>query len=589
MLERQQQFPIQPVDKPVICSPYEEPDHYWLYDKKTGIPTKTGARRPAGYWYKTKKFGTNERTLFDIDPEENFDDLPLVNLLREDVGRWRESGYRGVSNVSRELLKWWSNPKLGRRLFFCQREAVETIIYLAELRIPKKTNRTGFKNFALSDSNLDLLLRGLPPKPESEVELERKDEITGSRKVTLRPFQNLDMTSFFPKLIDIPIDPSLIPLLRLGCKMATGSGKTVVMAMVISWAFCNRGVNPSSKEFPNAVLVCCPNLTVKERLQVLRPENPENYYAAFDLVPVNLRPYLQGGKVLVENWHGFAPESEHKEGDKSYAVVNKGPETPETLARRVLGDLYDRLPIWVMNDEGHHCWRPSSADAQVEEELQPKKGKKAKGDTTAEEKAVLEEEAVEARVWLQGLDWINNCLGGGKPGIAMTIDMSATPFYIKGSGYPEGQPFPWLVSDFGLVDAIESGIVKIPRLPVKDTAEKRDDAGRPDPKYFRLWANIMNSLQPSQKYGSGKPKPDACYGCADGALKQIAGQWLERFRYIQQATPDQEHVPPVLIVVCDNTEIADFFYRKISGESRERSRHAPRCRGRDGGRGRRRG
>ena len=151
----------------------------------------------------------------------------------------------------------------------------------------------------------------------------------------------------------------------------------------------------------------------------------------------------------------------------------------------------------------------------MEEELQPKKGKKAKGDITAEEKAVLEEEAVEARVWLQGLDWINNCLGGGKPGIAMTIDMSATPFYIKGSGYPEGQPFPWLVSDFGLVDAIESGIVKIPRLPVKDTAEKRDDAGRPDPKYFRLWANIMNSLQPSQKYGSGKPKPDACYGSAE--------------------------------------------------------------------------
>ena len=149
----------------------------------------------------------------------------------------------------------------------------------------------------------------------------------------------------------------------------------------------------------------------------------------------------------------------------------------------------------------------------------------------------------------------------------MTIDMSATPFYIKGSGYPEGQPFPWLVSDFGLVDAIESGIVKIPRLPVKDTAGKKDDAGRPDPKYFRLWANIMNSLQPSQKYGSGKPKPDACYREAEGALKQIAGQWLERFRYIQQATPDQEHVPPVLIVVCDNTEIADFFYRKISGES----------------------
>src|SRR5262249_13135193 len=153
--------------------------------------------------------------------------------------------------------------------------------------------------------------------------------------------------------------PNLLPLTRLGCKMATGSGKTIVISMLISWAFCNRGTNPESKEFPNAVLVCAPNLTVKERLQVLRPELPENYYTAFDIVPIKYRPLLQKGKVLIENWHRFAQESEHKEGDRSYAVVNKGPETPETLARRVLGDLFDRMPILVINDEGHHCWRPA--------------------------------------------------------------------------------------------------------------------------------------------------------------------------------------------------------------------------------------
>jgi hypothetical protein len=278
--------------------------------------------------------------------------------------------------------------------------------------------------------------------------------------------EGFDLASkdFFPKLIDVPLDPGLLPLRRLGCKMATGSGKTVVMAMLVSWAFCNRGVNPSSRGYPNAVLVCCPNLTVKERLQVLRPDSPDNYYAAFDLVPVDLRPHLQGGKVLVENWHRFAPESEHKERDKSYAVVNKGPETPETLARRVLGDLYERLPIMVLNDEGHHCWRPAPAGTPIPDEGQPKKGKKAMDGVTAEEKAALEDEADEARVWLQGLDWINNCLGAGRPDISMAVDLSATPFSIKGSGYPEGQPFAWLVSDFGLVDAIESGIVKIPRL-----------------------------------------------------------------------------------------------------------------------------
>ncbi len=357
-----------------------------------------------------------------------------------------------------------------------------------------------------------------------------------------------------------------MPLQRMGCKMATGSGKTVVMALLISWSFCNRAVNPNSIEFPNAVLVCCPNLTVKERLQVLRPDNPDNYYSAFDLVPVNLRHHLHKGKVLIENWHKFAPESEHKEGDKSYAVVNKGPETPETLTRRVLGDLYDRLPIMVLNDEGHHCWRPASPDRRVEDVDTARRGKN-RSDVSKEEAKELEEEANEARVWLQGLDWINNCMGKGKRGIAHCIDLSATPFYIKGSGFVEGQPFPWLVSDFGLVDAIESGIVKIPRLPVADGSGKKDEVGRPDPKYFKLWKHISGALQPSEKFGSGKPKPEPCYREAEGALKQLAGQWHQKFVMIQEANPDQEKAPPVLIVVCDNTEIADYFYRKISGES----------------------
>ena len=541
-MSQNQQVPIQPVDKPIICTPYVEPNDHWLYDTTTGKASHAGKRRPASYWYKTERTGSAQMELF---AEETRDDLPLVNLLRDDVRRWREAEYRGASNISRELLRFWASPNRGRRLFFCQQEAVETIIYLNELRIPGKSSRTGFKIFALSDDNLARLLRGEKP--------------TGI---------DLSNPNFFPTLVDLPSDPSLIPLRRMGCKMATGSGKTVVMAMLIAWAFCNRGVNRATEEFLSAVLVCCPNLTVKERLQVLRPENPGNYYAAFDLVPVNLRPHMQAGKVLVENWHRFAPESEHKEGDKSYAVVNKGPETPETIARRVLGDLFDRLPIMVLNDEGHHCWRP--APPREDQNAAPAfkgKGKKNKDDMSKEELDELKEEAAEARVWLEGLDRINNGLGAGKSGISICVDLSATPFYIKGSGYPEGQPFPWLVSDFGLVDAIESGIVKIPRLPVKDDRDKKDEAGRPDPKYFRLWHHIVGSLQPSEKHGSGKPKADIAYREAEGALQILAGQWLEKFKYIQEATPDQERIPPVLIVVCDNVDIADCFYRKISGES----------------------
>ena len=189
------------------------------------------------------------------------------------------------------------------------------------------------------------------------------------------------------------------------------------------------------------------------------------------------RPLMQKGKVLVTNWHAFAPESEHKEGGKTYAVVNKGPETPETFARRTLGDLAVRMPIMVLNDEGHHCWRP-----------------KANGENaglTGDEKKEFEAEVQEATVWVNGLDRLNNLTRpGGGGGIALCVDLSATPFYIKGSGHSEGRPFPWLVSDFGLVDAIESGIVKIPRLPVQDTT------GRQDPLYFKLWGVHQGRARP---------------------------------------------------------------------------------------------
>jgi type III restriction enzyme len=239
---------------------------------------------------------------------------------------------------------------------------------------------------------------------------------------------------------------------------------------------------------------------------VLRPEHAENYYAAFDLVPVKYRPLLLRGRVLVENWHRFAPESAHKEGDATYAVVNKGAETPQDFARRILGDAFSRLPIMVLNDEGHHAWRPAPADTAK---------------LSAEEKAALEEAAEEAKVWIQGLDKLNHalCNGARPPGLSMVIDLSATPFFLKGSGHPEGRPFPWLVSDFGLVDAIESGLVKIPRLPVQDTT------GRPDPKYFRLWDHIKEGRQPAE-YLPGKAKrlkPEVVYREAEGALLQIAG------------------------------------------------------------------
>jgi type III restriction enzyme len=491
------------------------------------------------YWFKERRLGSAEQELFR---EETSDDLPLVNALRDDVRRWRESGYRGASPITRELLSWWFREDRPRKLFFCQREATETLIYLLELGLPGRLRATGFQKYAVDAHNYELLLRG--EKPDFA-------RIAGD---------------FFPRLVDSSSDPDVLPLVRLGCKMATGSGKTIIMAMVIAWAFCNRGRNPSSTQFPNAVLVCAPNLTVKKRLQVLRAEQENNYFDYFDLVPPRHREGLNMGKVLVTNWHWFAPKSEHADGDKSYAVVNKGTESNDAFTKDRLGELASRLPILVMNDEGHHCWRGKTLTSEEE--------KKVLRSLTKEQKEALREEEEEARVWLTGLDRMNNSglLGNAengkqRPCILACVDLSATPFYLGNSGYPEGSPFPWLVSDFGLVDAIECGIVKVPRLPVKDDTDKEDEIGRPDPKYFRLWHYIIeHDLKPGDYIRRGQPKPEAIYKYAEGALTMLATQWKKQFNGSKVDAQGGHFVPPVLIVVCDNTELSEVFFRKLSGE-----------------------
>ena len=501
-------IPIQPVENPILCSPYKEPDQHWLYDTRTGIPSKMPKRRPASYWFKTERTGSAQMSLL---AEEERDDLPLVNALREDVNRWRESGWENASETTKKLLRHWWREDRGRRLFFCQVEAVETIIYLQEIMVQGKKPRWTPK---LGVDEYHALCKGQNPRPQEWV-----------TKIAQHP-----------KLVDIPHESGLRPIPRHACKMATGSGKTVLMAMLISWAFCNRGTKPGDPRFPRRTLVVCPNLTIKERLSVLYPGDPNNYYEQFDLVPSSLRPELAKGKVLVTNWHWFSPESEViKVG--GVTVGKLGPETPEAFAKNRLGDLWDTEPLMVLNDEGHHAYRP--APVGEDENL------------TAEEKADREE----ATVWVSGLDRINSACG-----ISLCVDLSATPFYIHGSGYPEGSPFPWIVNDFSLVDAIESGITKIPRLPAID------NTGRPDPKYFKLWEHITRDLRPGEKLNGGKPKPEVVYRKAEDALLTLAGEWKERLEQLQVSTPGQDRTPPVMIIVCDNTDIAEHFHRMISGE-----------------------
>lgn len=488
---------IQPVESPVICRPYYEPTHYWEYDKNTGRAQKMEGRRPASYWYKDPSADIR-RGQMTLELEEDRRDLVFVNKLRADVKRWRASNWEGATNVTKDLLRHWWRKDRTRRFFFCQLEAAETIIFLNEIRGYRRDGKRGQPrwNPEFSDSDFDLLWN-------SEGNME--------------------------------------PLTRYASKMATGSGKTVVMSMLIAWAFCNRARVPSDERFPNAALIVCPNLTIKERLQVLRTDSRgDDYYSQFDVVPPQYRDLIRTGKVLVTNWHFLAPESEHSEGGKSFAVVKKGEETDEAFAQNRLGELFDRGPIMLLNDEGHHAYRPKP---MTEEEAR-------KADVEAKK------DREEATIWVQGLDRINKACG-----IKFCIDLSATPFYIGGSGFPEGEPFPWMVSDFGLVDAIESGITKIPRLPVSDTT------GQPDPKYFRLWRNITKDLAPAQRLSNKRPKPDVVWERAQDALVQLAGEYKTSFEAIQQASDTALKAPPVMIVVCDNTDIAQVFFENTSGQS----------------------
>lgn len=449
------------VDNPILNSPFEEPKSYWAYEE--GQPVLKEGRRPAGYYLKARTRGPQMAML-----EEEFVPLDLVNTIRERVKDWRERGYPGITPITRQLLNHWNNSERERRLFFCQREAAETLIWLTEASPAEKQG------------------------------------------------------------ITIPRDNGLT---RYACKMATGSGKTVVMGMVIAWQVLNKLANPQDRRFSDAVLLVCPNLTIRERLQVLFPWKPNNYYDRFDLVPRGMLDRLRQGKFEVTNWHLFQPQDD----SRSRSVVQRGAESDASFCRRVLKELGTKQNILVINDEAHHAYRPALLPEEVKAEL------------AADEIAEREE----ATVWVSGLDRIASTRG-----INLCADFSATPFYIKGSGYEEGAPFPWIVSDFGLVDAIESGIVKIPRVPVDD------NTGALIPRYFRLWEAINQALPASERQTARRrAKPESVLREAEGALATLASEWKKTFdEFRRSGSP----VPPVMIAVCDNTDLAKLVHEHIA-------------------------
>ena len=441
------------IDRLIINSPYEEPARYWKYERETRLFDLTAGRRPAGY-----VVASGDSRAFD-DPGI-FVEIPLVNRIRPRVKAWREAGYPGVTGITKRLLEHWNDPEEfeTRRFFFCQLEAVETLIWLAEA----------------------------PP----------------AEKVG----------------IDIPSDGGAFQ--RLCAKMATGSGKTIVMAMVIAWHALNKVTSPQDTRFATHVLVIAPGLTVKNRLAVLDPSRSENYYEAFRIVPSSLLDKLRQGKVIVRNWHALNWETDEKIAKKR-SVDKRGAKSDEAYVRDVLGDMAKAHNILVINDEAHHAWR-----VPVESRI----------------RGIAKNEIEEATKWVGGLDRINAARG-----ILTCYDFSATPFAPSGKKSSEEGLFGWIVSDFGLNDAIEAGLVKTPRVVIRDDAVP--DATTYKSRLYHIYNDPEVKDDLNRRAGPEEPLPDLVtngYYLLGYDWRETAEKWKK----------DKLSVPPVMITVANRTETA---------------------------------
>ena len=485
------------IENPIINSPYKEPSHHFRFTDE-GITNEIVAeRRTSSYFVpiaRPKKKGQKQDSLFETEwIAERIQENKLINDIRHRVGLWRQGGYVGVTPTTARLLAYWTDPNREKKLFFCQIEALETIIYLAE--VARKYNDGWIEN-SLRDAN-DSSNPGLP---------------------------------------------------RAAFKMATGSGKTVVMAMLIAWHTLNKAAYPQDARFSNTFLIIAPGITIRDRLRVLFPNDPQNYYRQRDVLPAQEMEVLGQAKIIITNFHAFLLH-EKSDGARLTKVLagqtltGVNQETPDQMVRRVCRELGNKKNIVVINDEAHHCYR-RKPDGE-EDKL------------TGDERVEAKERDEEARVWISGIEAVK-----AKIGVKAIYDLSATPFFLRGSGYPEGTLYPWVISDFSLIDAIEAGIVKVPRVPVAD-----DSMTGEQPTYRDLWLRIREHLprkgRKTQALG-GEPKLPVEL---EGALHSLYSNY-EKYYHLWELNSEARArgiTPPVFIVVCNNTNVSKLVFDYIGG------------------------
>lgn len=495
-------------ERPILNSPYAPPSLYHPLDD-TGQPIEGSpieGRRPSKFIVPvpaSRKKAAAAQASLDL---ETYTENAKINEIRRYVDTWRaipNPADWGVTPATQRLLEHWRRPKdewAGPRPFFCQIEAVETMIWLTEVA-PRRAATRGLLDQIAKDNE--------------------------------------------------EANPALF---RLAMKMATGSGKTTVMAMLIAWQAINAA-RKETKDFSRAFLIVAPGITIKDRLRVLQPSEPGNYYDSREIVPPEMLPEIRRAEIVITNYHTF----QHREtlampkAARSFLQGNdpepiRTIETDAQMLERACEKLLRFERVNVINDEAHHCYRH-------------KVGGDAEGALTGDEKKEAEQNEEAARLWINGIEALDRQLKKGKRsgGVRAVYDLSATPFFLRGSGYQEGTLFPWVVSDFSLMDAIESGIVKLPRVPVTDNLVQTDTV-----VYRDLWKHIGKSM-PKSTASANKLSPFDLNPLLLTALNSLYSHYQGEFERWQKAGIG---VPPVFIVVCQNTAISKLVFEWIAGFER---------------------
>ncbi|HEX8148636.1 MAG TPA: DEAD/DEAH box helicase family protein [Pyrinomonadaceae bacterium] len=498
--------------EPVLNSPYEYPTRHRELDEQ-GRPTRrvVGRRRPAEFVTpipkpRGRKGAAAQQVILFGEGKglstrgQQYDPTSLVNELRHHVDRWRglpnPSDWQVTPETARLLRHWRHHQFQHSRPFFAQVEAAEVAIWLTE--VAPKAGRVGGR---------------------------------------------------FLEHLAAANDDANPGLTRLALKLATGAGKTTVMAMLIAWQTVNAVRRPGGRKFTRGFLVVAPGVTIRDRLRVLQPNDPDSYYRSRELVPNDMLGDLERARVVITNYHAFKLRERTELSRAGRSLLQgrgEAPNTTETegqMIQRVMPCLMGMKDITVINDEGHHCYR-ERPDPEGEEHL--------KGD----EKREAERNNEAARLWISGLEIVNRKLG-----VARVLDLSATPFFLRGSGYAEGTLFPWTVSDFSLMDAIESGIVKLPRVPAADNIP-----GGEVPEFRNLWEHIR-AWMPKRGRGKGcAPDPLGIPSELQTALGALYGHYEKTFGLWRR---EGVRVPPCFIVVCNNTSTSKLVYDYVSGFRRE--------------------